>query len=349
MKKSLRWIAFLVGAALLAALVVWQGAGEVWAGLAAAGPGILLVFLIYIPHMFTAAFSWGLMFAPGTGPGTAPPLLSLARAMWLGGAVNALIPSGTIGGEVVKARLLAFEGHPLATVTASVVGDKTIQTFSSALWALCGVALLIWLSAEAGVVLYAALGVGLLFVGGLGFMLVQRAGKVEAIVRRLTRRMAPATAGKYARAAASFDTAIADVYTRPGRFWLAVFIRTLSRVMFGFEVWLAAWLVGHPITLVEAMMLRAIAATVRDAGFLVPNGLGLQEGAYVLLAGLVGVDPASMLAISLITRIREYISAAAGMVLWQWLEARAMARRAAQRKEVRKTEREAARAAKAAE
>lgn len=330
LKRTLRWLAFLIGLGAIAALVAWQGVGDVAEGLAAAGPGILLVFLIYVPHMVLAAWSWGMMFAPARAGGAAPPgLFSLTRAIWLGGAVNALIPSGTIGGEFVKARMLTLEGFATNAVTASVVGDKTVQTFSSALWALCGVGMLIWLSAAPGLVLYAALGVGLLFLGGIGFMMVQRAGKAEATVRRITRRMATETSEKYAGAAAQFDIAIADVYSRPGRFWLSVVVRTLSRAIFGFEVWLAAWLVGHPITLVEAMMLRAIAATVRDAAFLVPNGLGVQEGAWVLLAGLIGLDPATLLAISLISRIRELISAGAGMAVWQVFEGRALLRKEA--------------------
>lgn len=332
MKRTFRWLAYLFGLGAIVALIAWQGVGEVFAGISAAGPGVLLLFAVYVPHMVIAAWSWGLMFAP-EGPGHAKPpgLFSLTRAMWLGGAVNALIPSGTIGGEIVKARMLTLEGHATDAVTASVVGDKTVQAFSSALWALCGVGLLIWLSAAPGLVMYAALGVSLLFLGGLGFMLVQRAGKAEVLVRRVTRRLAAQTVEKYAGAAAKFDAAIADMYSRPGRFWLSVLVRTVSRSLYGFEVWLAAWLVGHPISLVEAMMLRAIAATVRDAAFLVPNGLGVQEGAWVLLAGLVGLDPATLLAMSLITRIREFISAAAGMAVWQAYEGRAMLRRDANR------------------
>jgi hypothetical protein len=93
------------------------------------------------------------------------------------------------------------------------------------------------------------------------------------------------------------------------------------------EVWLAAYLLGHPIGIVEAMMLKSISGTLSDAAFVVPNSYGVQEGAFVLLGGLIGLAPDVSLAISLAMRIREVIIDVPGLVLWQHAEGRVLFRR----------------------
>ena len=69
-------------------------------------------------------------------------------------------------------------------------------------------------------------------------------------------------------------------------------------------------------------MLRALIGAVRGLSFLVPAGLGLQEGAYVALGALIGLPADMMLALSLASRLREILPSLPGLLLWQHVERR---------------------------
>jgi len=71
-------------------------------------------------------------------------------------------------------------------------------------------------------------------------------------------------------------------------------------------------------------MFRSFIATVRGAAFFVPQGLGVQEAAFIALGGLVGVPPGIALSISLATRVRELIESIAGLLMWQRLEGKTL-------------------------
>ena len=94
------------------------------------------------------------------------------------------------------------------------------------------------------------------------------------------------------------------------------------------EVWLAAWLMGLPIGLAEAIILQSLAMALRGAAFVVPGGIGVQEGGYIAIGTLLGLPADMMLSLSLATRLRELVSAVPGLLVWQLSEGRrAWARR----------------------
>ncbi len=122
--KTASTIGFLLGIAVIIALVVWQGFELVAGTLATAGWGIVLLVLFYLPHLVFGTMSWRLLFAAGRAP-------SFGRAIyvkWIGGSVNWLLPVASIGGEVVKARLLMQREISGADAGASVVVDTLSTT-----------------------------------------------------------------------------------------------------------------------------------------------------------------------------------------------------------------------------
>ena len=90
------------------------------------------------------------------------------------------------------------------------------------------------------------------------------------------------------------------------------------------EVWLAAYLLGFPIGILEAIMLKSLSSIVSDAAFVIPNSYGIQEGAFIVLGALVGLGPEPALAISLAIRIREVLIDVPGLIMWQHTEGRAL-------------------------
>ncbi|MFC7538930.1 hypothetical protein ACFQU2_04895 [Siccirubricoccus deserti] len=84
------------------------------------------------------------------------------------------------------------------------------------------------------------------------------------------------------------------------------------------------WLLGHDVTLAEALVIESLAQALRNAGFMLPGALAVQEGAIIGAAALVGVPPGLALAVALVRRAREVVISLPGLIAWQRAELRPM-------------------------
>ena len=75
----------------------------------------------------------------------------------------------SVGGEVVKGRLLTLDGVDGAQASASVTVDLTVQALSLLLWSLLGIAVLVVIEADRSLALTALAGAMLLALGIAGF------------------------------------------------------------------------------------------------------------------------------------------------------------------------------------
>jgi putative membrane protein len=319
------WIGLSVGLALIVALVAWQGAGTVAHLLASTSWKLVLVASFAVPQLLLATASWRLLFPAGS----APRFGLLFLAMWIGVSINLMLPVANLGGDVVRARLIAlWSGKPRDAV-ASVVVDKTVLVATLPVLGLIGTAALFRIVPHTGSFGAAAGLVTLLALAFALLVLAQRAGAFSFLAARavrLTRR--PGWEGLVAKAS-DLDGAIRNLYGRPVTILAACALRMLGRLSASGEVWLAARLLGHPITIVDALLLRSFAIVARAVAFPVPGGLGVQEGSFVALGALIGMPPDVALATSLASRVREIVSSVPGLFAWQYVEGRGLWRRRA--------------------
>jgi len=73
---------------------------------------------------------------------------------------------------------------------------------------------------------------------------------------------------------------------------------------------------------VPILAIESLLYAVRSVAFLVPNALGIQEGAYVLLGAAFGLPPEMALALSLLKRARDLVLGIPALLLWQFVEGR---------------------------
>ena len=70
------------------------------------------------------------------------------------------------------------------------------------------------------------------------------------------------------------------------------------------------------------LAIEALVFAVRSIAFVVPGALGVQEGAYLLIAPLFGLDPQAAIALSLLKRARDVTIGLPALVAWQAGEGR---------------------------
>ena len=88
------------------------------------------------------------------------------------------------------------------------------------------------------------------------------------------------------------------------------------------EIWLALYFLGHPVSVAEAILIDALTHAVSSAAFVVPAALGVQEGGFMVIGGLLGLTPEIALALALARRARDLILFLPGLLAWQIAEGR---------------------------
>ena len=312
------YAALTFGLALTIGLIAWQGLDAVAAVLAVGGWSLVLLGLYQFAPLLLAALSWRQLLGLPPSHG----LAELTAVSWIGLSVNWLLPVAQIGGDLLRARLLILGGSNGAVAGASVVVDKTIQAGTQVGFSLLGLVLLLAVAGTHALAFWTGGFVLVLSASLCVFYRLQRTapvGRVTVLLRRLLPSPALRAALPNGR---SFDEALDNLYSQRGRLAAAVLWRGAERLAKAGEVWLALWLMGHPVSLIEALILESLTQAVRAAAFVVPAGLGVQEGGLVLIGGALGLSPDLSLALSLAKRFRELIVGLPGLLGWQLRERR---------------------------
>jgi len=301
----------------LIGLVIWLrgGVGDIVQVLEGAGwLGILLVtFFHYIP-MALCGVAWRVML-PDAPKGA---LVAFVHARWVRDAINQLLPFMPLGGEVIGARMIAARGVGGSMAAALTVVDITAEVMSQTAYSLIGVAMWLDRSPEGGVLTWAVLGAVITLPMLLGLLLAQKLGLVRWL-EKLADKVMPAAWKTEAGDAASIHDTIVTLYAQRGRFALATAIHLAGWLTASCEAWLALRVIGAPISIGDALALESVIYAVRNAAFLVPGGLGVQEGAYALVGAALGLPPEAALALAVIKRGRELLMGVPAILSWQWL------------------------------
>jgi putative membrane protein len=301
-----------LGLALFTGLLAYRGVGEVMAALAVAGVGVFGVALFHVVPMLADALGWRRLLV---GPDQ-PSVRTMLWARWVGESVNGLLPVLQVGGNVVKAQLVARRGVSGTRAGASVVVDVTLVVTSQMLFTVLGLALLAGKFGGNGLWRAAAIGTALMAVALGGFAAFQRRGGFGRVTRAIARR-ASGEWRSLAENADALDRAVTDLYADRRTIGAAWSWHLASWLVGVGEVWLALRCLGQPVDLATAALLESLGQAVRAAAFAVPGALGVQEGGYLALGTALGIPPTTALALSLVKRVRELTLGIPGLVSWQ--------------------------------
>ena len=320
--KRIRIVFYLLvaaGAALFTFLLIRQGAPQVMAAFASAGWWIAAVAIYHVAvPLLLDAVAWWVLFPKSERLS----LWELFWMRWIGESVSTLIPSASVGGDVVRARLAALHGAPIPTAAASVLVDITLGVFVQIVFTLLGLGLIVAVTGRHGFVRPTLIGAVIGVFAIVGFYVVQRLGIFRFIGRIISRLANAEDWHSLVHSGHSLDQAIRRLYARRrGVIGCCAWTAT-SLILGSGEIWIAVHALGLRATLVNSVVLQSMVMTIRSAMFPVPGALGVQEGGYVLVGNLLGIPGDAAFALSLIARVRELIVGIPGLIAWQLIEAR---------------------------
>jgi putative membrane protein len=313
----------LAGAALFTGLLVREGAPQVGKAIATAGWALLAIIAYhFLIPVFLDSLAWWVLFPRAERP-------RLARVYWMrwiGESVSTLVPSAAVGGDIVRARLAAISGTPVATAAGTVLVDLTLGVFTQAAFTLLGVILLVNATGSKDFVRPTVIGtiVGVAAVGG--FYFVQRLGMFRFLARMVAKIANSPEWHSLVQSGETLDTTIRALYARRQAVIACCGWTIVSLILNSGEVYIALWALNLHATIVNAIILQSMALTIRAVAFPVPGGLGVQESGYILVGNLLGIPGETAFALSLIARVRELGFGIPGLIGWQLIEGRRLLR-----------------------
>ena len=307
-------LALVVGVGVSIAMIRAFGARAILTLVARAGWWLPVIVLLHLPQTFCSALGWRSLL-----PRAQPTRLGQFYVYrWVRESVNSLLPVAQVGGEVVRARLLARSGTRLADASVSCVLDLTLELAAQVIFTLVAFALLLTMVHDKTVERLAVMATLMLTASVLGMLVLMRtaaAGRLRRLLAGFGRRTgliaAKPSAGEPRAAARASD----------GQLIRSTLWHLLSWTFGGLETLAGLRALGLHAGPREAMVVEGLGQIIRAAGFAVPGALGVQEGGLVLVCGLFGIAPAGAIALSLLRRIRELALGLPGLLVWHRLEA----------------------------
>ncbi len=314
--------AAVVGLFLATAVIGYFNLGAVLAAIKPIGAsGFLIVIAAQIALFAPLGLAWWL--ATPAEPWRRAGVFVWGRLMRE--AASDVLPFSQLGGIVIAARAAVLGGVSTATAFGSNIVDVTVEVVAQLIYTLVGVALLAqrlnFASGGHRLLLPLLGGVAVAACMVVGFVATQKQGL--RIVEGLVHRMVP-TAGHHATAV---TRVIEIAYGRPLRLGTCLVLHVSAWFGAAVGTWLILAFIGHRLPFLSVVAIESLLFAIRNAAFMIPGGLGVQEGAYALLGPLFGLPAEAALALSLLKRARDISIGIPMLLSWQILESRRPLRR----------------------
>lgn len=313
--KRFHTISVVLGIALLA-LLIWQiGVGELWNELTLLGWGLVPLVLIEGVADIFHTLGWRHCLSDVH---RALPFFRIFRIRLAGYSINYLTPTATLGGEMTKGTLLTMDQGGAGAVTGVLIG-KLAYTLAQLLFVSLGSMIILWGIPLPGGLWPAMLASSaVLATGVLGFLLVQKYGKLGALVRWLVERR---VGGKFLRSASQHITEVDDELrafygNRPGDLPIAMFWHTLGLTCGIVQTWYFLFLLTDHASPAVAAGIWFLGSWFDFMTFAIPLGIGVQEATRVIALKAVGFDLVMGLTYGVTLRLEQIFWAAVGLLCY---------------------------------
>ncbi len=301
-----------VGLTAIGALVAHFGAEAVVRALLAIGwGGFAAICLIHLALIAVMGIAWRAL-VPGT-PGWAFVWGRLIRD-----AGSEVLPLSQMGGTVLGARAVTLAGISGPVATASTIVDLTLEFFAKLVYTAVGLILLVQLRPDLPVALPVTVGMVVAALIAIAFVVVQHHG--FRLFDRFARALGRGWADRTAAGAASVHAELHRIYRQRAGLWRGFLLHLACWVGSALEVWIALRLAGRALDFSAVLVIESLVYAIRTVAFAIPNAVGVQEGAYILLGSAFGLTPEMAIALSLLKRARDLAIGLPVLGAWQALE-----------------------------
>lgn len=323
MKPLYRNLFLAVGVAAIVVMLCTSDMSydELWANVSRAGYWFPAVILLWVVLYFFNALSWSFIINDGDAPKV--PFRLIYKYTVSGYALNYVTPVGVLGGEPYRImELTPYLGA--AKATSGVILYAMMHIFSHfCFWSFSILLYLCLYGASMPPGMYAFLIPCVAFCAtGVYFFMK---GYKNGLAMRSLRFFAhiPGLRGWLGRFIESkeesirkVDSQIAELHARHRRtFYMSLFLEFAVRMAGCLEVQFILLILTDHVSYWDCVLIQAFTSLFANLFFFIPMGVGAREGGFALAVGGLSLSGAYGVYASLITRLRELIWTAIGLLL----------------------------------
>lgn len=312
--KRFHTLSILAGVLLLAFLIWEIGPSQLMRELSLLGWGLAPLILIEGVADLFRTFGWRYCLS---GPHRSLPFFHLFRIRMAGISINYLTPTAGLGGDVTKGTLLSLN-HRGPEAASGVIIGKLSEALAQLLFVAVGsAAVLRGINLSFGV--WAAMLAGTVLLGGgmIGFLAVQKYGKLGSVVRWLVvHRVGGQILEKAARHITEVDDQLKLFYReRPMDLPISMFWHIVGMACGIVQAWYFLFLLTDHPSLIMAGAIWFLGSWFDLLSFALPN-VGFLEATRVVAFKALGFQSALGLAYGVTLRLEQIFWAGVGLLIY---------------------------------
>jgi hypothetical protein len=316
--KKFHHYTMALGIVLLGFLIWKIGPGELLSQLGSMSWGILpLILMEGLSHLFHT-LGWRYCLS---APLRSLPFYRLFRIYVAGYSINYLTPMAGLGGELTKGALLSLNDRGPEAATGVLIG-KVAFALAELLYVVAGSFLVLRKVHLSGPVLGAIFTGGILLGSGiLGFLVVQKRGKLGAVVRwMVSHKVGGKKLEEAARHINQVDVALQLFYREHGRdLPLAVAWHMVGMTCGILQSWYFLNLLTDMASFPVAAAISVLASWMDLMAFAIPVDVGIMEGTRVAVFTLLGFPSSLGLTYGVAMRLQQIFWAGTGLLIYPTL------------------------------
>jgi len=312
--KIIRLLGVIIGVLIIVFLIREVGWDKIRHSLGMLGWGYAVVLVYPLSWILLNTEGWRMALHKQFA---GQRLFKMAQIRLAGETFNSMLPSGYIGGEPLKAKLLS-KWIPLHESASSVLIAKAAQSIALVLFV--GLGLIFGGNKKQHSILHhpgMLVSLVLLTTGIVIFTVLLTRRSFSRFGRWLHNLTGHPWLQKQEKILVALDDSIGAFYREgKSRFFGSVLWHIAGWVAGALEVAVIFFMIGHRIHWREAWFIGAMAQLAAVLGLFAPAGVGMYEGGHYLAASMLGLSPALGVSVALIRRVRELFWDGVGLWLF---------------------------------
>ena len=237
-----------------------------------------------------------------------------------GSSINYLTPTLDLGGEVTKGTLLAAD-HKGTDIATGLIVDKLSFALSKLLFVVIGSLTLLWsINISPAIRIGMFIGSGILGSGIVGFLIVQRYGKLGSIVRWLVQKnLGGEMIKNISQHITQIDNELRRFYKEhPYNLPISMLWHSLGFVCGIIQCFIFLWVLVKDGSFITASAVWLLGTWIDLVGFAIPSHVGVVEAGRALVFKILGFEASLGLSFGLALRIEQLFWAGVGLLIYMW-------------------------------
>lgn len=315
--KKLHVLTIALGILLLFFLIWKIGLNELAYNFSLLGLGLVPIILLEGIADIFHSFGWKACLSDPLKSISFSKIFCIKMA---GTSINYLTPTLDVGGEVTKGTLLAVD-HKGPEIATGIIIDKLSFALSKLIFVVVGSLTLLWsIELSQAIRIGMFTGSGILGGGILGFLIVQKYGKLGSIVRWLIKHN---IGGNPLKKASDSITQVDDELRRfykenPFNLPVSMLWHSIGFICGIFQCWIFLWILTQESSFITAAGIWLLGTWLDLVGFAIPTHVGVIEAGRILVFKVMGFDSSLGLTFGLTLRAEQLFWAGVGLLIYIW-------------------------------